>query len=91
MRAERARDPKAFEYSEGRARRGDLGRIRHWRRSDFDKKGRLTMGGEVFGTVVKAREIEAAVPPESSAFEAGLEKSRLSGAAGRDGVGVVVS
>ncbi|PVH93770.1 hypothetical protein DM02DRAFT_619070 [Periconia macrospinosa] len=62
LRWEKLQDPRGFEYSENLARKGDLGRIRHWRKTDFDKKGRMRLGGDGFSTVVKMREIDAMVP-----------------------------
>ncbi|CAI6339850.1 unnamed protein product [Periconia digitata] len=58
LRWERMASPRLFADSEALARKGALGRIRHWRREDLDRKGRWAEVGEVFGTVVKAREVE---------------------------------
>jgi hypothetical protein len=56
IREEKRRDPSGFGTSEQAARKTDLGRISHWRSTDFVRQG-APADDEVHGTVIKMREL----------------------------------
>jgi hypothetical protein len=56
IREQKRANPTGYNTTEAAARRSDLGRISHWRSSDFAQKG-APADAEVHGTVVKMREL----------------------------------
>jgi hypothetical protein len=56
IRDQKRYNPTGFDVSETAARKMDLGRISHWRSTDFDQKG-PPADAEVHGTVIKMREL----------------------------------
>lgn len=68
FRAEKKKNPKAFLENEDEARKRDLGIIRYWRATDWDKKEKKNTANEKMGTVVKARSTQEASEGAASAL-----------------------
>jgi hypothetical protein len=53
LRRQKLRDPQGFSASVDKIRKGDLGRVRYWRNTDFDGSGQ---GDQVNGAVLRMRD-----------------------------------
>ncbi|KAH7390818.1 hypothetical protein DE146DRAFT_662827 [Phaeosphaeria sp. MPI-PUGE-AT-0046c] len=68
LRGEKKKNPKAFLENEEEARKRDLGIMRYWRATDWDKKEKKNTANEKMGTVVKARSTQEAREGSASAL-----------------------
>lgn len=68
FRGEKKKNPTGFQYSEEEARKRDLGIMRYWRATDWDKKEKNNTANEKMGTVAKARSTDEANEGAASAL-----------------------
>ncbi|KAF2180424.1 hypothetical protein K469DRAFT_714807 [Zopfia rhizophila CBS 207.26] len=84
IREQRKQDPVGFELYLDNARKGDLGRIRHWRHTDFEGTG-VKGGNATIGTLMKAiNDANKAAEPRQTPGDIG---SMLGGDGGGGGGG----
>lgn len=82
LREQRKRDPGRFKANMDAARKGDLGRMRYWKSSDFE--GGIGNGEEIHGTVMKAIECMKMLHEPGLASAAATSRTR-DGSTGGDG------